>query len=117
MRAMCWVLYHKIGRKITVDRSTYLLARGVLKNPVLAEYSHPFEKGDPFRRSVAESLSVTPTRKAGHELLTNFLPTSRQGSSLPGRQQDLRQWTKPARHEPILNAVVDLTHSKTELVL
>jgi hypothetical protein len=45
---------------------------------VLAEYSHPFKKGDPLGRSVVESLPATPTRKAGHELPTFFPRATRQ---------------------------------------
>lgn len=32
-------------------------------------------------------------------------------------KQRLRQWTKPDNHALVLNAAVDLTRSKTELVL
>jgi hypothetical protein len=32
-------------------------------------------------------------------------------------KQRLRQWTKPANHDPVRNAALDLTRSKQELLL
>ena len=54
--------------------------------PVLAHNSHPFERNEPLRRSVAESLPASPTRKAGHESLTVFLRAVEHRLSLPGSQ-------------------------------
>jgi putative transposase len=66
---------------------------------------------------VIESWLAIQTRKAGHEFLTVFLRAKEQDSLRQSAKQRLRQWTKPDNHVLVLNAVVDLTRSKQELVL
>ena len=39
------------------------------------------------------------------------------GSLWQAAKQHLRQWTKPDNHDLVLNAAMDLTRSKSELLL
>jgi len=89
----------------------------MISDAVLAEYCHPLEKSDSPRRSVVESRPANPLRKAGHEFFTAVLRAYDHRFSLPVSQRRLRQWAKPDNHALVLNATMDLTRSKPELVL
>jgi hypothetical protein len=84
---------------------------------VLAEYSRPFGKSDPHRRCVVRSLPAIPgERQAMNSSPLSFVRQSIE-SVYQAAKQRLRRWTKPDNHDPALYTAMDLTRTKSELLL
>jgi putative transposase len=83
----------------------------------LAEYSRPFGKSDPHRRCVVRSLPAIPReRQVMNSSPLSFVRQSIE-SVYQAAQQRLCRWAKPDDHDPVLNAAMDLTCTKSELPL